>query len=86
MDVEIHLPKDQCNCLSDHIPADFPLHQVFEPSQHIYSEYSDDVVLTCTRAEAESLLEVAREHCRGAMTAIHNAIMRASRSARPKDG
>jgi hypothetical protein len=81
MDVEIHLPKEQCTCLSDHVPDHFPLRRVFEPPKFIELKDTDDVVIKCTRAEAESLLEVAREHCRGAMTAIHNAIMRANRSA-----
>jgi hypothetical protein len=81
MDVEIRLSKEQCSCLSDHVPEHLQLRRLFEPPQIIELDNTDDRVIKCTRAQAESLLEIAREHCRGAMTAIHNAIMRASRSA-----
>jgi hypothetical protein len=81
MDVRIDFTQDDCDCLLDKLPTESLLHRLFEPPARTdLTRVSGglppggEVIINCSKADAEDLLKVADVHCPGASYSIKEAI------------
>jgi hypothetical protein len=81
VNIHISLTRAAFSCLANKVPIDSLLSRIFQPLDDnglggaVTSAGAEDVVIHCSREEAEQLVDLAKKHCADAVVPISQALL-----------